>query len=146
MLKSFLSKFCDIASISTVSFCSDALSLNFSVVAVFINDVSSTYASPILDISVPVGVSSLKQLYFTAIDHIIGFKTATQIDGEAQLPWPVPKMRLSASDWYDLADIPWPVLIWYTVLFKIVVSIFAAVRGRPRRLQFIMAWGGTILS
>ena len=53
---------------------------------VFNRDVSSTYASPICDIRFPLGVSSSKQLYFTAIDHNMGSRTTAQIDGDAQLP------------------------------------------------------------
>ena len=44
------------------------------------------------------------------------------------------------------ADMPWPVRILYMVLFNIIVSIFAADRGRPSLLQLIIACGGTRLA
>ena len=109
VLNNFLSKFWAIASISVVNFSVDAMSLYSSVVAVFISDVSSTYASPILDILDPAGVFSWKQLYLTAIDHKIGSSTETQMDGDAQLPWPVPRILRRAFVWYVLAEMPWPV-------------------------------------
>ena len=59
---------------------------------------SSTYAPPILCISAPVRVVSLKQVYLLAMDHKIGPRTATHMDGEAQVPCPFPRICLSTFD------------------------------------------------
>ena len=123
----------------------EAVLLKSSCVSIFIRDVSSTYASPILLMCVLLGVFSWKQLYLTARDHRMGSSTTTQIEGDTQLPCPLPTILRREFVWYVLDEMPWPILILYTVLFRIVVSIFAVDRGRPSLLQFIIAWGGTIL-
>ena len=90
-----------------------------------------TYVSPILSMPTPVGVVSLKQVYLLAIYHSKGLRTANHMDGEAQLPWPVPSIRLREFDIYALAERLWPVLSLQMVLLSIVSRIFASVLGRP---------------
>ena len=70
------------------------------MLSVFVRrDVSSTYASPIWSIVACIGVSIWKHMYFDARDHIIGSRMATQIDGEAQLPYPIPNICQNALVW-----------------------------------------------
>ena len=97
VLNNLRSKFCDIASISLVMIPIGAVLFVAGALDVFKRDVSSTYAFPMREIVIPLSVLSSKQLYLTAIDHKMGSNTATQIEGDAQLPWPVPRIRRNTS-------------------------------------------------
>ena len=104
--------------------------------------VSSTYASPRRSVLFPVGLTTLNAEYFVETDHKMVSRIAVQMAGAAQLPCPTPNIRRNAVVIYSRADMPWPVLILYTVLLRILVSICAAFFGRPSLRQHNIAWGG----
>ena len=99
VLNSFLSKSCAIFSMCAVNLTSARVEFVAGLSEVAMRDVSSTYASPIRSIVWLPGVSIRKQVNLVAMDHSIGSRAAIHMEGEAQLPWPVPKMRRSAFVW-----------------------------------------------
>ena len=86
-------------SMCAVIFSSSMCELVAGLSEVAMRDISSTYASPILSMVWLSGVSIWKQANFVAMEHRIGSSTATQIEGEAQLPWPVPRIRRRTFVW-----------------------------------------------